>query len=269
MAHMRGGIRTTRSHRQGTDERHSDTPTWDEDREQTASNGRHQNVGDKERLISGLIGGGLLLHSLKPPFSGLNALRAVIGLALVQRSFTGHCALYGMLGMDTQNRTDTSSIGRPKVHSDRAIKIERSITIQRSAKDLYEFWRQLDNLPTIMSQVRTVEPIDDRRSHWVINTLPGAPTVEWDAEIINDVEHERIGWKTVGDATVEHAGSVRFKPVHGDRETRVTVTLQYDPPAGAVGAAVAGLLGQEPGQKIARDLERFKEAMESHSAASR
>ncbi len=269
MAHMRGGIRTTRSHRRETTEQNSRSRSWDEERQHEEYDQSHRNVGEKERLISGLIGGGLLLHSLKPPFSGLNALRAVIGLALVQRSFTGHCAVYGMLGMDTQDRADTSSIGRSKVHSDRAIKIERSITIQRSAKDLYEFWRQLDNLPTIMSQVRRVEPIDDRRSHWVINTLPGAPTVEWDAEIINDVEHERIGWKTFGDATVEHAGSVRFTPVDGDRETRVTVTLQYDPPAGAVGAAFAELLGQEPGQKIARDLERFKDAMESHSAASR
>ncbi len=155
------------------------------------------------------------------------------------------------------------------MQSDRAMKIEQSITIQRSAKDLYAFWRQLDNLPTIMTQVRSVEPLDDRQSHWIINTLPGAPTVEWDAEIINEIENERIGWKTLDGALVEHAGSVRFKPLNGGRQTEVTVTLQYDPPAGAIGAAIADLLGQEPGQKIARDLVRFKEAMESHTTASR
>ncbi|MGC3976334.1 MAG: SRPBCC family protein [Nitrospira sp.] len=239
-----------------------------EERPQGREGDPYQNVGDKERLISGLVGGGLLLHSLRGPFSGLSAVKALLGLALVQRSFTGHCAAYDMLGMNTLDQTDTSSIGRSKVHSDRAIKIERSITIQRSAKDLYAFWRQLDNLPTFMSQVRSVEPRDDRRSHWVINTLPGAPTVEWDAEIINEVENERIGWKTLDGATVEHAGSVRFTPLHDERQTRVTVTLQYDPPAGAIGAAIADLFGQEPGQKIARDLERFKEAMESHSTVS-
>lgn len=196
-------------------------------------------------------------------------MKALVGIALVQRSVTGHCAGYDMLGVSTHDRSDTSSIGRPKVRSDRALKIERSVTIRRSAKDLYAFWRQLANLPTIMSQVRSVEPLDDRKSHWIINTLPGAPTVEWDAEIIHEVENERIGWKTLDGASVEHAGSVQFKPLNGERETRVTVTLQYDPPAGAIGAAIADLFGQEPGQKIARDLERFKEAMESHTPASR
>ena len=268
MAHMRGGLRTPPERR---DERVHNTcsASGHEAREHGHDEKTDKNVGEKERLVSGLIGGGLLLHSLRPPFSGLSALKAVLGLALVQRSITGHCTAYGMLGMNTHNRTDTSSIGRSKVQSDRAVKIEQSITIQRSAKDLYAFWRQLDNLPTIMTQIRSVEPLDDRKSHWIINTLPGAPTVEWDAEIIHEIENERIGWKTLDGALVEHAGSVRFKPLNGGRQTEVTVTLQYDPPAGAIGAAIADLLGQEPGQKIARDLVRFKEAMESHTTASR
>jgi uncharacterized membrane protein len=99
--------------------------------------------------------------------------------------------------------------------------------------------------------------------------LPGAPTVEWDAEIINEVENERIGWRTLEGATVEHAGSVQFQPVDGDRSTRVTVTLQYDPPAGPIGAAIAGLFGQDPRRKIADDLELFKQTMESQAPSSR
>ena len=268
MAHMRGGIRATPPERRHRTEHTNNSGSRAQEGSHETREDTSKNVGDKERLISGLIGGGLLLHSLRSPFSGVSALKALFGMALVQRSFTWRCPAYGMLGMNTHDRTDTSSIGRSKVHSDRALKIERSITIQRSAKDLYAFWRQLDNLPTIMSQVRTVEPLDERRSHWVINTLPGAPTVEWDAEIINEIEPERIGWKTLEGATVEHAGSVRFTPLTDERQTRVTVTLQYDPPAGAIGAAIADLFGQEPGQKIARDLERFKEAMESHTTVA-
>ncbi|MCS6296870.1 MAG: DUF2892 domain-containing protein [Nitrospira sp.] len=267
MAHMRGGVRTTTSERQGKSERQMRSPSPAD--EQQHAQDTFKNVGRKERLVSGLIGGGLLLHSLRPPISGLSALKAVLGIALMQRSVTGHCAAYDLLGMNRHDQSDTSSIGRAKVHSNQALKIERSITIRRSAKDLYAFWRQLDNLPTIMSQVRSVTPLDDRRSHWVINTLAGAPTLEWDAEIIHEIENERIGWKTLDGATVEHAGSVRFKPLDGESQTQVTVTLQYDPPAGAIGAAIADLLGQEPGQKIARDLERFKDAMESQATASR
>lgn len=269
MAHMRGGIRTTRPERRDSGDHQTHNGAQEEARRPDSHHESYLNVGEQERLISGLVGGGLLLHSLRSGFSGLNALKALLGVALVQRAFTGHCAAYDMLGKSTRDQSDTSSIGRAKVHTGRAMKIERSITIHRPAKDLYSFWRQLTNLPTIMSQVRSVEPLDDRRSHWVINTLPGAPTVEWDAEIINEVENERIGWKTVEGASVEHAGSVQFTPLDGERQTRVTVTLQYDPPASAIGAAIADLIGQEPGQKIARDLERFKEAMESQTAASR
>ncbi|ULA58635.1 MAG: Cyclase/dehydrase [Nitrospira sp.] len=268
MAHMRGGIRTTPPGGRDRTEPNMSSGFRTEGGPHGYHEETYRNVGDKERLISGLIGGGLLLHSLRSPFSGLGALKALLGMALVQRSFTGHCAGYDMLGMNTRDQADTSSIGRSKVHTDRAIKIERSITIQRSAKDLYAFWRHLDNLPTIMSQVRSVEPLDDRRSHWVIDTLPGAPTVEWDAEIITEIENERIGWKTLNGATVEHAGSVRFTPLNDDRRTRVTITLQYEPPAGAIGAAIADLFGQEPGRKIARDLERFKQAMESHTTVN-
>ncbi len=268
MAHMRGGIRTTPPERRQRSAQQTSNGDSMGQWPHSELEGTSRNVGEKERLVSGLIGGGLLLHSLKGPFSGLSAIKALLGLAFVQRAFTGHCAAYEMLGMNTHDQADTSAIGRPKIHSARAIKIERSITIQRSAKDLYAFWRQLDNLPTIMSQVRSVEPREGRRSHWVINTLPGAPTVEWNAEIINEVENERIGWTTVDGATVEHAGSVRFTPLNDNRQTRVTVTLHYDPPAGAIGAAIADLFGQEPGQKIAHDLERFKEAMESRTAVS-
>lgn len=269
MAHMRGGVRTARPARRERTDDTTKSRSRPEERQHEHHEDTYANVGNKERLISGLIGGGLLLHSLRSPLSVVSALKAVIGIALMQRSFTAHCAADDMLGVNTHDRTDTSSMRRHKMHSDRALKIERSIRIQRSAKDLYTFWRQLDNLPTIMSQVRSVEPLDDRRSHWIINTLPGAPTIEWDAEIINEVENERIGWKTLAGATVEHAGSVQFKPLNGERQTLLTITLQYDPPAGAIGAAIADLLEQEPGQKIARDLERFKQAMELQATASR
>lgn len=267
MAHMRGGIRTSSVERRDPRQepiRRSRTAEWEDEH---GDQGRG-NVGRRERLISGLIGGGLLLHSIRPPFSAANGLGAIIGIALMHRSLTGYCAAYDVMGLNTQDRTDTSSIGRRKVHSSRALKIEESIVVERSAKDLYRFWRQLSNLPTVMSHVQSVEPRDDRRSHWTIRTLPGGPTIEWDAEIINEVEDERIGWRTLEGATVEHAGSVQFQALDGARTTRVTVTLQYDPPAGPLGAAIAGLFGQEPGRKIADDLEHFKQKMESEAAVS-
>ena len=63
------------------------------------------------------------------------------------------------------------------------------------------------------------------------------------------------------------AGSVRFKRRAGGRGTEVRVRLQYDPPAGKVGAAVAWLFGHEPSQTIREDLRRFKQLMETGEIA--
>jgi uncharacterized membrane protein len=94
------------------------------------------------------------------------------------------------------------------------------------------------------------------------------PTIEWDAEIINEVENERIGWRSLNDSDVDQAGSVEFEPIGDGRMTRLTVTLQYAPIAGRLGAAVAKFIGQDPDFKIADDLQRFKESMEAGNAVS-
>jgi uncharacterized membrane protein len=261
MAHMRGGIRTTSIRQQA--ESDSDTQDWRAER----SDETQRNVSETERMISGMAGGGLIFRSVMRPMSPFSGVTALLGLALVYRGLTGRCPAYRAMGISTQDKTDTASLGRRKVHTRRALKIEESIDIARSAEDLYRFWRQLDNLPTVMSHVRSVDVLDDRKSHWVINTLPGVPTIEWDAEIINDVQNERIGWRTLQGSSVDHAGSVQFHSTDKGY-TKIILTLQYDPPAGPIGAAVAALFGQAPDQKIASDLERFKQAMESHAPSS-
>jgi uncharacterized membrane protein len=43
----------------------------------------------------------------------------------------------------------------------------------------------------------------------------------------------------------------------------VNVTLQYNPPAGIVGAQVAKLFGEEPALQVEDDLRRFKRLMEA------
>jgi uncharacterized membrane protein len=172
------------------------------------------------------------------------------------------------MGIDTRGLQDTSRLGRRKVHSNQATKIKRSIEINRPPSELYRFWRTLDNLPKIMSHLESVQVINGRFSHWRVKTLPGLPTIEWDAEIINEVENERIGWRSLNDADVDQAGSVEFEPIGDGRMTRLTVTLQYAPIAGRLGAAVSKFIGQDPDFKIADDLQRFKESMEAGNAVS-
>lgn len=239
---------------------------WDEERAECDVH--RENIGDVQRVLSAIAGmvfiaGGLSSRNWR------GAVLAIVGGSLFYRAVSGYCPAFGAMGIDTSGvhqpggPTDTTRLGRRKVQTDRATKIQRSIEINRPPDELYRCWRLLDNLPRIMNHLDSVQVINDRLSHWVAKTMPGAPKVEWDAEIINDVENQRIGWRSLQGADVDHTGSVEFKPTDDGSRTWLTVTLQYEPPGGKLGAAVAKWFGEDPNTKIAADLQRFKEQIET------
>jgi uncharacterized membrane protein len=104
--------------------------------------------------------------------------------------------------------------------------------------------------------------IDDRRSHWKARG-PAGKTVEWDAEIIDDRPNERIAWRSLEGADVENSGVVRFVKAPGGRGTEVHVEIRYSPPGGVLGAWLAKLFGEEPGQQVEDDLRALKQIMET------
>jgi hypothetical protein len=87
-------------------------------------------------------------------------------------------------------------------------------------------------------------------------------SVEWDATIIADVPNEVITWRSLEGSDVDNAGAVRFQAAPGGRGTIVKVNIQYNPPAGVIGATIAKLFGEEPEQQLDDDLRRFKQVME-------
>jgi uncharacterized membrane protein len=146
-----------------------------------------------------------------------------------------------------------------------------TVTVNRSPEEVYRFWRDLQNLPRFMAHLASVEPSDDRRSHWIARG-PGGAQVEWDAEIVDDRPNELIGWRTLPGADVDHVGVVRFTRAPGGRGTEVYVEMDYLPPAGLFGVSLAKLLGREPRQQVEGDLRRLKQVLETgevlHSDAS-
>lgn len=150
----------------------------------------------------------------------------------------------------------------PSVRYQRGIHVTKSITINRPAAELYAFWRNFENLPRFMNHLEKVELIDDQRSHWRAKA-PAGMTVAWDAAIIDDTPSERISWRSLEGADVPNAGSVRFQPAPGGQGTVVRVEMEYEPPGGAIGAAIAKLFGEEPDQQVENDLHRFKRVMEA------
>jgi uncharacterized membrane protein len=117
-----------------------------------------------------------------------------------------------------------------------------------------------------MAHLDRVTETSGSHSHWVARG-PAGLAVEWDAEIINEVENKLIGWRSLAGSDVVTAGSVNFDAARGGRLTQVSVHLQYAPPAGKAGAFLASLFGREPSQTIREDLRRFKQLLEAGEIA--
>jgi uncharacterized membrane protein len=228
------------------------TASLDQDRR----GARAINMSETERWVSLVLGGGLLALGLKQGIlDGL--MIAITGGALLYRGATGQCPLYKVAGIDTSSRRPRPAVSVP--HG-RGVKVESSVLINKSPEELYAYWRNLENLPRFMDHILSVKSLGDRRSHWVVRTI-GNAELSWDAEIVNDIPNDLIAWRTVDNADVDHAGSVRFERTGS--ATRVKVTMEYRPPAGKLGVGLAKLFGQEPQQMIESDLRRFKQLMES------
>jgi uncharacterized membrane protein len=149
---------------------------------------------------------------------------------------------------------------------DRGVHVREAVRLELPIHQVYSFWRRLENLPRFMRYLDSVREDATGRSHWIA-LGPRGVRIEWDAELINEVEDQVIAWRSLPGSDVTTAGSVNFDAVRGGRGTQVTVNLQYAPPAGKTGAWVAALFGREPSQTIREDLRRLKQVLEAGEIA--
>jgi uncharacterized membrane protein len=221
--------------------------------------GGEVNVGEVERWASAIGGGALAIYGLTRGTYGGVAL-ALLGASLVYRGTTGHCHAYEAMGVDTSKGEGDNPF--VSVRGGHGIKVEKSVTINKSPEELYNFWLNFENLPRFMNHLQEVRVTGDGRSHWVAKG-PAGTSVEWDAESYNLKENELIAWRSLEGSQVDNAGSVHFNPAPGGSGTEVRVVLKYDPPAGVLGSWVAKLFGEAPEQQVEEDLRRFKQLMET------
>lgn len=223
---------------------------------------RGENINEFERWAS-MVGGATLLAYALAKRRTDSWLLGLAGGMLLQRGYSGHCHVYDALGVNTAgDRSDT----RRALGGSRGVNVEESVTINRPIEELYRFWRNLENLPRFMHHLESVERVTDTLSRWRAKG-PAGSTVEWNAEIINEVPNQVIGWRSIEDSDVVTAGSVNFDSDGPGRGTRVRVRLQYSPPGGKVGAAIAWLMGRDAATEIREDLRRFKQLVETGEIA--
>lgn len=217
----------------------------------------HANVGEIERAMSALAGAAILGLAWKRGSKNLALMST--GTGLVLRGVSGYCPAYAAMGVD---RTDT----KQALAGERGIHVREAITIDSPPEAVYRFWRQLERLPEIMPHLEKVEQLDSRRSRWTAKAFDRVP-ITWEAEIINDVPFETIGWKTLPGESVQSAGSVTFNPAPAGRGTEVRIHLQYLPPGGHAAGWFAWLVGQDPAQMTRDGLQALKQRLETDRPA--
>ncbi|HZJ21670.1 MAG TPA: SRPBCC family protein [Anaerolineales bacterium] len=194
------------------------------------------------RLLTGVGGSLMTLYGLRR--KGLaKPLLSTAGLALATRGVT-NLDPRSLLGMGL---------------GENAIKVQKAININVPVDEVYQFWRNSENFPRFMNHVKQVVQ-QNNLSNWKV-AGPAGSTLEFQSHITRDVPNEIISWETLPDSQVHHAGFVRFDR-NWDDSTRVSVQMNYVPPAGALGHVVAQLFGVDPKQAMHEDLVRLKSLLE-------
>jgi len=224
------------------------------------------NVNTVERWASALGGAAVAVAGLRRFVDEDRAAGSLIGAAgavLIWRGATGHCHVYEAAGLSTAHRNGDT---RERLSGSRGVNVDESVTIAREPGELYSAWRAFEWLPRVIPDLVSVRQLGGGRSHWIAEGPQGS-RVEWTAEIINEIPPELIAWRSTEASGFVCAGSVHFTAAAGHRGTVVRVRMQYDVPGGKLGAAIARMLGREPGQAIREGLRRFKQLVETGEIA--
>lgn len=223
------------------------------------------NVGSRERKLSLGLGVGLALASLFAPRGRARRALATTGASLAMRGAAGWCPVYAATGVArslSARTTGRSRDSRRALSGSRGLNVRDRITIRRDAGTVYRYWRRLENLPRLIDHLESVVQHDETYSRWVARG-PFGLRVEWEAQIINEIPNRLIAWRSLEEADMVSAGSVHFRET--PLGTEVTVSMQYAPPAGKPGAALAWFFGETPAQQLREGLERLQQELESDS----
>ena len=142
-----------------------------------------------------------------------------------------------------------------------------SFVIRCSRESAYELWRDFENLPRFMPHLQSVTRGREHQSHWTV-AGPLGVHLSWNAEIVDEVENERISWRSLPGSLIANEGSIEFSPGPNESSIVATLRMQYFLPGGAAGKTFATLLGRNPEFTVREDLRRFKAFLETGEIAT-
>lgn len=223
--------------------------------EERAAKSIDADPGGWERIASTALGGALVLYGL--------GRRSIVGTVA---ALAGGVLLYrGVRGNDRPSTSGTSvgdAAERRESGAAGGVEVERSVTVERPADELYEIWRDPQQLSRIVGRAGEVTDANDDRQRWTVDA-PLGRSVEWETRIVEERPGELLRWESLAGSRVSGEGSLRFREAPGDRGTEVTLSVRVDPPGGALGSSVIERLNVAPDAVVGEALRRFKSLAET------
>lgn len=206
------------------------------------------NVPYAERVLS-LLSGGLLLLSAVNKKNGFGLLQALSGGYMLYRGYSGNCPVY-------------TALDKPKVANPvKNLNIRVSMLINKPRKEVYAYWRNLENLPRFMSHLEEVVDLGNNLSRWKAKVPGDIIPLQWEASIVKEEKNDIIGWQSLVNSSVQNAGKVEFFDA-GRNATELNVVISYIAPLGAAGAAIMHLFNNKLEELIRKDILNFKDHFE-------
>ncbi len=138
----------------------------------------------------------------------------------------------------------------------RRLPIQRWTDVAVPLEKAYRAWTKFEEFPKFMHRVLEVKPEDDDKNkiHW--REKIWFSTREWDAEITDKRQNDRIVWRSV--SGTHHSGVISFHRLDKNL-TRVLVTVDFVP-SGMIEKLASGMRFAK--RAVEADLARFKAYVE-------
>jgi len=207
------------------------------------------NVSKVERIASLAAGAFLYSLSARKKQTLMKKMLRYGGIYFLYRGISGNCPVTAAISKEEY-----------QMHAP-AINIRTCFIVRAPRNMVYQSWRKLERLPRFLKHIKKIKVEDELHSHWILRTPGKIPSIEWNAEIIDQEENRELSWRSLPGSKIETAGKIVFADTTGG--TEVTVLISYRPPAGYIGSAVAGFINPELKRIVEEDLSRFKKYIEA------
>ena len=206
------------------------------------------NVSTLERIAMVAAGSFLLYKGLTG--KKVSIPKSLVGGTLLFRGISGYCPVYDV--MESKFSAEN-------------VTIQTSVTVNKPVQKVYEFWRNLENLPLFMSHIESVKETNGIQSEWTAQGPQGIGKISWTSEILMDEPGKVLSWHSLPGSSIDNAGKINFRTTENG-DTEVDVTLSYRAPFGIAGEAAAKLLNPVFEKMVKHDIEQFKDYMTPENA---